>query len=191
MLFLCCCRCRSSALLSGRVSLFLLPVDGVEPRDLLPVVEALEVVVAEGLALAGVVGVADALCFFGFGRGGRGVEVEKEKKGSNHRQNSKPERGRLFLLRSRFLLPSKIDQARRTSEKSVHIGKHLLMEERGREREDGLIECFGGPEKKEERISIAGCFASCSLARSLTATFFSRCTHRPAEPVRPKPLAIL
>lgn len=49
---------------SSRVRLLLLPVDGVEPRDLLPVVEALEVVVTEGLALPRVVGVADALLLF-------------------------------------------------------------------------------------------------------------------------------
>ena len=55
------CRCRSALVGSSSVRLLLLPVDGVEPRDLLPVVEALEVVVAEGLALAWVVGVADAL----------------------------------------------------------------------------------------------------------------------------------
>ena len=63
------CHRRCSALACRRsgsrgVRLLLLPVDGVEPRDLLAVVQALEVVVAEGLALARVVGVADALLFF-------------------------------------------------------------------------------------------------------------------------------
>jgi len=56
---------------SGHVRLLLLPVHGVEPRDLLPVMEALEVVVAERLALPRVVGVADALLRF------EKVEVER------------------------------------------------------------------------------------------------------------------
>ena len=65
MLFFCrCCCCSALVRGSGSVRLLLLPVYRVEPRDLLPVVEALEVVVAEGLALARVVGVADALFFF-------------------------------------------------------------------------------------------------------------------------------
>ena len=80
MLLVCCRRPAlvSASCCSSRVRLLLLPVDGVEPRDLLPVVEALEVVVAEGLALARVVGIADAL-FFGvfFWGGERKVEVEK------------------------------------------------------------------------------------------------------------------
>ena len=67
MLFFCrCCCCSALVRGSGSVRLLLLPVYRVEPRDLLPVVEALEVVVAEGLALARVVGVADALFFFFF-----------------------------------------------------------------------------------------------------------------------------
>lgn len=66
MLFFCRCSALVRPRGSGSVRLLLLPVDGVEPRDLLAVVEALEVVVAEGLALARVVGVADALLFWVF-----------------------------------------------------------------------------------------------------------------------------
>ena len=64
---------------SSSVRLLLLPVHRVEPGDLFPVVEALEVVVTEGLALARVVGVADALLVEE--RGGGGREREREKAG--------------------------------------------------------------------------------------------------------------